>query len=89
MYREIRSYANSIWDDNNYNNNNSIVNLANGDFACDIRYHIIGVCLSSCVSPCDSISSSGSVIGNRALCAGYIFFSVAGQHCCSSMGLLC
>ena len=38
-----------------------------------------------CVSPCDSISSSGSVIGNRALCAG----SVAGQHCCSSMGLLC
>ncbi|CAM9664637.1 unnamed protein product [Ascophyllum nodosum] len=24
----------------------SIVNLANGDFACDIRYHIIGVCLS-------------------------------------------
>ena len=33
------------------------------------------------------ISSSGSVIGNRALCAG--FFSVAGQHCCSSMGLLC
>ena len=40
-----------------------------------------------CVSPCDSISSSGSVIGNRALCAG--FFSVAGQHCCSSMGLLC
>ena len=40
-----------------------------------------------CVSPCDSISSSGSVIGNRALCAG--FFPVAGQHCCSSMGLLC
>ena len=28
-----------------------------------------------CVSPCDSISSSGSVIGNRALCAG----SVAGH----------
>ena len=28
-----------------------------------------------------------SVIGNRALCAGY--FSVAGQHCCSSLGLLC
>ena len=25
----------------------SIVNLANGGFACDIRYHIIGVCLSS------------------------------------------
>ena len=22
MYREIRSYANSIWDDNNNNNNN-------------------------------------------------------------------
>ena len=40
-----------------------------------------------CVSPCDSISSSGSVIGNRALCAG--FFPVAGQHCCNSMGLLC
>ena len=26
-----------------------------------------------CVSPCDSISSSGSVIGNRALCAGFFF----------------
>ena len=38
-----------------------------------------------CMSPCDSISSSGSVIGNRALCTGC--FSVAGQHCCSSMGL--
>ena len=25
----------------------SIVNLANGGFACDIRYHNIGVCLSS------------------------------------------
>ena len=25
----------------------SIVNLANGSFACDIRYHITGVCLSS------------------------------------------
>ena len=25
----------------------SIVNWANGGFACDIRYHIIGVCLSS------------------------------------------
>ena len=25
----------------------SIVKLANGGFACDIRYHIIGVCLSS------------------------------------------
>ena len=25
----------------------SIVNLPNGGFACDIRYHIIGVCLSS------------------------------------------
>ena len=24
-----------------------IVNFANGGFACDIRYHIIGVCLSS------------------------------------------
>ena len=24
----------------------SIVNLANGGFACDIRYHIIGVCLT-------------------------------------------
>ena len=24
-----------------------IVHLANGGFACDIRYHIIGVCLSS------------------------------------------
>ena len=23
MYREIRSYANSIWDDNNNNNNNN------------------------------------------------------------------
>ena len=28
----------------------SIVNLANGGFACDIRYHIIGVCLSSSVA---------------------------------------
>ena len=67
----------------------SIVNLANGGFACDIRFHIIGVCLSSfaCRPATASISSSGSVIGNRALCAG--FFSVAGQHCCSSMGLLC
>ena len=26
---------------------NKQVNLANGGFACDIRYHIIGVCLSS------------------------------------------
>ena len=25
MYREIRSYANSIWDDNNNNNNNTIM----------------------------------------------------------------
>ena len=25
----------------------SIVNLTNGGFACDIRYHIVGVCLSS------------------------------------------
>ena len=25
----------------------SIVNLANGGFACDVRYHITGVCLSS------------------------------------------
>ena len=24
MYREIRSYANSIWDDNNNNNNYSV-----------------------------------------------------------------
>ena len=23
----------------------SVVNLVNGGFACDIRYHIIGVCL--------------------------------------------
>ena len=66
----------------------SIVNLANGGFACDIRYHIIGVCLSSfACRPATASDSSGSVIGNRALCAG--FFSVAGQHCCSSMGLLC
>ena len=35
-----------------------------------LRYHIIGVCfVIFCVSPCDSISSSGSVIGNRACCA--------------------
>ena len=66
-----------------------IINLANEGFACDIRYPVIGVCLSSyaCCPATASISSSGSVIGNRALCAG--FFSVAGQHCCSSMGLLC
>ena len=33
----------------------SIVNLANGGFAYDIRYHIIGVCLSSfaCCPACD------------------------------------
>ena len=31
MYREIRSYANSIWDDNNNNNNNLIVNVANNE----------------------------------------------------------
>ena len=38
----------------------SIVNLANRDFACDIRYHIIiGVCLSS--------FACRPVIGNRAL----------------------
>ena len=68
---------------------NSIVNLANGGFACDIRYHshFWRLLVIFCVSPGDSISSSGSVILNRALCAG--FFSVAGQHCCSSMGLLC
>ena len=67
----------------------SIVNLANGGHACDIRYHINywRLLVIFCVSPCDSISSSGSVIGNRALCAGV--FSVAGQHCRSSMGLLC
>ena len=28
----------------------SIVNLADGGFACDTRYHIIGVCLSSFAS---------------------------------------
>ena len=65
----------------------SIVNLANGGFAC-VTYHIIGVCLSSfACRPATASCSSGSVIGNRALCAGY--FSVAGQHCCSSLGLLC
>ena len=65
----------------------SIVNLANGGFACDTSLpHYWRMLVIFCVSPCDSIiSSSGSVIGNRALCAG----SVAGQHCCSSMGLLC
>ena len=66
----------------------SIVNLANGGFACDIslpHYEYWRRLVIFCVSPCDCISSSGSVIGNRALCAG----SVAGQHCCSLMGLLC
>ena len=62
-----------------------IINLVNRGFASDIRYWRLLVIF--CVSPCDSISSSGSVIGNRALCTG--IFSVAGQHCCSSMGLLC
>ena len=65
----------------------TIVNLANGSFACDTSLpHYWRMLVIFCVSPCDSISSSsGSVIGNRALCAG----SVAGQHCCSSIGLLC
>ena len=64
----------------------STVNLANGGFACDTSLpHYWRMLVIFCVSPCDSISSSGSVIGNRALCAG----SVAGQHCCSSRGLLC
>ena len=66
----------------------SIVNLANGGFACDTSLpHYWRMLVIFCVSPCDSIisSSSGSVIGYRALCAG----SVAGQHCCSLMGLLC
>ena len=55
-------------------------------FACDTSLpHYWRMLVIFCVSPCDSISSSGSVIGNRASCAG----SVAGQHCCSSMGLLC
>ena len=64
----------------------SIVNLANGGFACDTSSpHYWRMLVIFCVSPCDSISSSGSVIGNRALYAG----SVAGQHCCSLMGLLC
>ena len=54
----------------------SIVNLANGGFACDTSLpHYWLMLVIFCVSPCDSISSSGSVIGNRALCAG----SVAGQ----------
>ena len=61
----------------------SIVNLANGGFACDTSLPIYRMLVIFCVSPCDSISSSGSMIGNRALCAG----SVASQHCCSSMGL--
>ena len=56
----------------------STVNLANGGFACDTSLpHYWRMLVIFCVSPCDSISSSGSVIGNRALCAG----SVAGQHC--------
>ena len=66
----------------------SIVNLANGGFACDtsLPHYYWRMLVILCVSPCDSTSSSsGSVIGNRALCAG----SVAGQHSCSSMGLLC
>ena len=29
MYREIRSYANSIWDDNNNNNNCTVLALKN------------------------------------------------------------
>ncbi|CAM9971756.1 unnamed protein product, partial [Ascophyllum nodosum] len=38
----------------------STVNLANGGFACDTHYWRMLVIF--CVSPCDSISSSGSVI---------------------------
>ena len=38
----------------------SIVNLANGGFACDIRYHIIGVCLSS--SACRPATASVAAV---------------------------
>ena len=63
----------------------SIVNLANGGFACDTSLpHYWRMLVIFCVSPCDSISSSGSVIGNRASCAG----SVAGQHCCNGAFVL-
>ena len=39
----------------------SIVNLANGGFACDIRYHIIGVCLSS-FACCPATASVAAVL---------------------------
>ena len=46
MYREIRSYANSIWDDNN-NNNNKIVFLLGYRRSFEIRpisdFPILGV----------------------------------------------
>ena len=42
---------------------NVIVNLANGGFACDIRYHIIGVCLSSfACRPATTASSVAAVL---------------------------
>ena len=40
----------------------SIVNLANGGFACDIRYHIIGVCLSSFACRPTTASSVAAVL---------------------------
>ena len=39
----------------------SIVNLANGGFDCDIRYHIIGVCLSS-FACCPATASVAAVL---------------------------
>ena len=43
-----------------------IVNLANGGFACDIRYHIIGVCLSSFACRPATEGADGEVRGSRS-----------------------
>ena len=40
MYREIRSYANSIWDDNNNNNNNRHTDIQTYRHTTDIQTYI-------------------------------------------------
>ena len=83
----------------------STVNLANGGFACDTSLpHYWRMLVIFCVSPCDSISSSGSVIGNRGcapvpwrvniavvrggFCADYVKFASPSCVCFISFGFL-
>ena len=40
----------------------SIINLANEGFACDIRYHIVGVCVSSFAGRPATASSVAAVL---------------------------